>query len=1104
MEMGTRIKNFLKDKRFIIVASVMAVVMLTWALWELLKHVPEILPEPPAPPAYVFNPDGTVTEAETGFLIDNRNEPITISRYNAGVTVDSETNRLASYSLPMAEVEFESGFAAGTMADSVKYGGKQALEKLYYSGDMKLDGIDYGGFSISYDYTDTGKLAAQFIGGNSYEAEYGNNAVAEQMSTAAIAYRTATLEAAGGVSALPTKIYKNAKLIREYTYNADDQIIFEADYINGVGFGYEYNGDALTVKKLYRIFNGISFNYETIDVHSDFQHSFVAEDYRYTYNGQDYITERINGGDRFFYSYLNDKMFLSESDNGDVEYILDGEFKYCGLVYDGLEYFYGYDMLGRIDSILDKNGEAAVQYYFTSTGEVYAISGDMAAGLGKANAILFDGRGFYDHDQKVYYVAGGVYDPATARFARVDSGSLTPVGNKVVPIDEYLTKNPVNKFTVIHDRIMQTVNEFFTRSEVETAYGLYTVNNDYDILGIADAYTLPYSITPFSFANMLNGNQVYTVAYDTPSHIAAAQTRIRVLTDPDCNAYVDFFEHYKPESGTMAIEGEFVFLGSLVCYRTIEDGIILYSVKENIPSNYIGKTNIYDYDNRKYIIFNKPDYDLEMFEGVRLIAGVTQEKYDQIQAQLSAVQAEAETTMHLTEEYMDPSNFSSNDREDFWSQVDVPEGKFLSFNEDGSYSVQDVPKPDNSQLWKTIAFVGAIVATVVLTTVITIATVGCGTPIVAAICVGALIGMATGLAVGVTVGASYEIINSLAHNEPINWQNVANTALEFGVTCAAVGAVTGAMVGGMAVGACFEKGTLVTTANGGVAIENISKGDKVLSRNDITGEVEEKTVVNTFVKETHKTTKIVVNNETIKTTPEHPFYVFGKGYVKAENLRSGDVVVTVNGKKFIVEKVQHAISEKGVTVYNFEVEDNHNYFVSSIGVLVHNTCLDGRMIKAVVGFMGIMGIISVDAAIIHLTNIGVITLPQIRSLTFEKVKEKEKEIVEEIKRRLGLDQILIFRRGNKTYTNLTPRPEKDITGLSFTLDPPWGTNFVVSSLALVNGTGILKAEIDGPTHVSVFPDAGDIEIWAATREMATTSPHPYTLLLFSIVFEVRL
>lgn len=55
-------------------------------------------------------------------------------------------------------------------------------------------------------------------------------------------------------------------------------------------------------------------------------------------------------------------------------------------------------------------------------------------------------------------------------------------------------------------------------------------------------------------------------------------------------------------------------------------------------------------------------------------------------------------------------------------------------------------------------------------------------------------------------------------------------------------------------------------------------------------------------------------------------------------LQAGDILVLVNGEYAVVEKIQHEILESPVKVYNFQVEDDHTYYVSDAGVLVHNAC----------------------------------------------------------------------------------------------------------------------------------------------------------------------
>ena len=54
-----------------------------------------------------------------------------------------------------------------------------------------------------------------------------------------------------------------------------------------------------------------------------------------------------------------------------------------------------------------------------------------------------------------------------------------------------------------------------------------------------------------------------------------------------------------------------------------------------------------------------------------------------------------------------------------------------------------------------------------------------------------------------------------------------------------------------------------------------------------------------------------------------------------------DVVVLQSGDKSTVEKIDKVVHNELITVYNFEVEDFHTYFVSDASVLVHNNgCVD--------------------------------------------------------------------------------------------------------------------------------------------------------------------
>ena len=84
---------------------------------------------------------------------------------------------------------------------------------------------------------------------------------------------------------------------------------------------------------------------------------------------------------------------------------------------------------------------------------------------------------------------------------------------------------------------------------------------------------------------------------------------------------------------------------------------------------------------------------------------------------------------------------------------------------------------------------------------------------------------------------------------------------------------------------------------------------------------------------------------TVTTTPTHPFYQPQKGWIDAIDLRAGDILVRSNGEYVVVEMVEHELLEAPITVYNFEVEDFHTYYVGDTSVLVHNKCGYDRKIS---------------------------------------------------------------------------------------------------------------------------------------------------------------
>jgi hypothetical protein len=164
-------------------------------------------------------------------------------------------------------------------------------------------------------------------------------------------------------------------------------------------------------------------------------------------------------------------------------------------------------------------------------------------------------------------------------------------------------------------------------------------------------------------------------------------------------------------------------------------------------------------------------------------------------------------------------------------------------------------------------------------------------------------------------------------------------------------------------------------------IEDIKIGDEVFACDVVTGEVAKRKVTKTFERTSDHLRYLVVcdskGTQVFETTDSHPFWVVTdkpdlsrvahetvedngailhheniavteRGhYVEAKNLKAGDVFLGANGEFSILILTERVEFPEGITVYNFTVEDNHNYFVIAQAaeygqscILVHNADCD--------------------------------------------------------------------------------------------------------------------------------------------------------------------
>ncbi len=139
-------------------------------------------------------------------------------------------------------------------------------------------------------------------------------------------------------------------------------------------------------------------------------------------------------------------------------------------------------------------------------------------------------------------------------------------------------------------------------------------------------------------------------------------------------------------------------------------------------------------------------------------------------------------------------------------------------------------------------------------------------------------------------------------------------------------------------GVCFVEGTKVSTPNGLINIENLKVGDIVYTYNEQNGKIEEKPVERTFINSSSEIASITFENgEKIENTKPHPYYVIGKGWTETKDLKLGDKILTQSGKAEKIVNIKTNMKAKEILVYNLRIQDNHNYFVGTTKLLVHNT-----------------------------------------------------------------------------------------------------------------------------------------------------------------------
>ena len=132
---------------------------------------------------------------------------------------------------------------------------------------------------------------------------------------------------------------------------------------------------------------------------------------------------------------------------------------------------------------------------------------------------------------------------------------------------------------------------------------------------------------------------------------------------------------------------------------------------------------------------------------------------------------------------------------------------------------------------------------------------------------------------------------------------------------------------------CLAAGTPIWTETGPVAVDQIHTGDLVLTQNLRSGELKFAPVLSTSNRPPEFLLRLRFGRETIRATGGHPFWVSGKGWIKARSLEPGMALHTAHG---IVELDSVDEEREAAKAYNLIVDEYHSYFVGEKLILSHD------------------------------------------------------------------------------------------------------------------------------------------------------------------------
>ena len=199
-----------------------------------------------------------------------------------------------------------------------------------------------------------------------------------------------------------------------------------------------YNGQAITYDKQGNpeVYLGHNLTWEKGRQLKSF------DDNTYTYNANGIRTSKTVDGVLHTYTLDGTKILRETWDGNTLVPLYDNEDNVCGILYNGIPYYFVKNLQGDVIAIVDKDAEPVARYTYDAWGKVLATTDANGVDVPSdvthiANINPFRYRGYYyDREIGLYYLQSRYYDAIIGRF--INSDDMEYLGNSGTVIGYHL------------------------------------------------------------------------------------------------------------------------------------------------------------------------------------------------------------------------------------------------------------------------------------------------------------------------------------------------------------------------------------------------------------------------------------------------------------------------------------------------------------------------------------------------------------------------------------------------------------------------------------------------------------------------------------------